>query len=126
MKKYLLFSLLPILFLLFSCDMVKKDYWIAMQYSKNNQLLTINYNISTESCYINIHPGDIIECNYFLLPETTEQIVITSIQYDPKYLRLLSFNEPIISFQALQTGNSDIIIQTKNTGSTFMEVRIIN
>ena len=52
MKKFFVF--IGILVLFSSCKIIEKDYWIAMQITKDDKLLNVNWDANKELNYINI------------------------------------------------------------------------
>ena len=113
-----------IIFLFSSCSIMKKDYWIAIKYFNNDTALQVSYDQVKGINYININKNDIIDGNYFLIPNSKDPIIITSIKFDNRYFSLLSYNEPVISFQAINNGITTIEVKTKNNGCSSMEFRI--
>lgn len=124
MKKLFAILFPAMIFLFSSCSILKKDYWVAIKYFNNDTALQVSYDKVKGINYININKNDIIDGKYFLIPNSKDSIIITSIKFDNRYFSLLSYNEPVISFQAINNGITTIEVKTKNNGCSSMEFRI--
>lgn len=127
MKRLLFILSFAILFLFSSCEILKKDHWIAVQLYLNEKLPQPKYDSLKEVYYLNLKVNETIKLKYFLVPDSDEHIIITAIEFDPDYFELLEFKEPILIFKVKQAGISNITIKTKNNGSgSPAELRISN
>ena len=95
---------------------MKKDYWIAVKVIEDENTVFISNN----NPYIITKMGSDLNFNYFLVPETNKNIVITSITYDNNFIELIENDteSKLLKFRTKKKGETYISITTKNNGNT--------
>lgn len=126
MKRFLLVLLFAVLFTFSSCKK-EIEHWLVIQTYVNDRLPTPIYDSKKETYYLNLKVDQTITLKYFLLPDSDEEIIITTIDFNSECFELLEVKEPILIFKTKHTGVDSITLYSKNNGSgSTVELRIID
>lgn len=126
MKRFLLVLLFAVLFTFSSCKN-EIEHWLVIQTYVNDRLPTPIYDSKKETYYLNLKVDQTITLKYFLVPNSDEEIIITTIDFNSECFELLEVEEPILIFKTKHPGVDSITLYSKNNGSgSTVELRIID